>query len=53
MKRVLAVLSILLAFAAGLAVERGRGQTKPRMWGDVLLDLSTDELPRRARGALR
>ena len=49
MKRALAVVSILLAFAGGIAVERVRGQAKPRMWADILLDLSTDEIPKRAR----
>ena len=43
------VLTVLLAFAGGFAAGSVRGQTKPRMWADVLLDLSTDEIPRRAR----
>lgn len=43
------VLLILLAFGAGMALERARAQPRPRMWADVLLDLSTDEIPRRAR----
>ena len=43
--RVPIAVSLCLAFAAGLAV----GQAKPRMWADQVLDVSTDELPRRAR----
>ena len=43
------VFYVLLAFVAGLAVERVRGETTPRMWADVLLDLSTDEIPKRTR----
>ena len=43
------VLAILLGFAAGMAVERARGQTSPRMWAEVLLDVSTDEIPKRTR----
>lgn len=48
MKRVV-VICVFFAFAAGIAVERVRGQAEPRMWADVLLDLSTDEIPKRAR----
>jgi quercetin dioxygenase-like cupin family protein len=47
--RALVVLCVLLAFAGGLAVGRARGQAKPRMWADVLLDTTTDQLPPRAR----
>lgn len=49
MNRAVAVLSVLLAFAAGRAVERVGAQASPRMWADVLLDLSTDEIPKRTR----
>ena len=49
MKRVLVVVGVLAAFAAGIAVERVRSEAKPRMWADVLLDLSTEEIPKRAR----
>ncbi len=49
MMRALAVVTVLLAFAGGIAVERVRGQATPRMWADLLLDLSTDEIPKRAR----
>ncbi|MBI3454402.1 MAG: cupin domain-containing protein [Candidatus Rokubacteria bacterium] len=49
MRARLVVLSVLLAFAAGIAAERARSQAKPRMWADVVLDLSTDEIPRRTR----
>ncbi len=49
MKRAAVVLCIILAFAAGVIVERARAQSKPRMWADVLLDLSTEEIPKRAR----
>ncbi len=48
-RRLLVVLSLCLAFAAGLAVERARGQAKPRMWADRILDVATDEIPRRTR----
>ena len=47
--RVLIGLGVLLAFAGGLAAGRASGQAKPRMWADVLLDLSTDEIPRKTR----
>ncbi len=49
MRRAVVALSLILAFAAGMAVERGRGETAPRMWADVLLDLVTDEIPKRTR----
>jgi len=49
MKRVVVVLGVLSAFVAGVAVERVRSEAKPRMWADVLLDLSTEEIPKRAR----
>ncbi len=48
-KRGVATLSIVLAFAAGSTVGRVRAQVSPRMWADVLLDLSTDEIPKRTR----
>ncbi|MBI3029299.1 MAG: cupin domain-containing protein [Candidatus Rokubacteria bacterium] len=49
MKRVLVIVGVLAAFVAGIAVERVRSEAKPRMWADALLDLSTDEIPKRAR----
>ena len=49
MKRLVIVLGMLAAFAAGAAVERVHSEAKPRMWADVLLDLSTEEIPKRAR----
>jgi quercetin dioxygenase-like cupin family protein len=49
MRTRVAVLGILLAFAGGVAVGQARGQAKPRMWADVVLDVVTDEIPRRAR----
>ena len=49
MKRLLLVVGMLSAFVAGAAVERVRSEAKPRMWADVLLDLSTEEIPKRAR----
>jgi hypothetical protein len=48
-RRILIGLGVLLAFAGGLVVGRASGQAKPRMWADVLLDLSTDEVPRKTR----
>lgn len=49
MRRAVVVLYVLLTFVAGMAVEHARGQATPRMRADVLLDLSTDEIPKRAR----
>ena len=49
MKRVLVVVGMLSTFAVGVAVEHVRSEAKPRMWADVLLDLSTEEIPKRAR----
>ena len=49
MKRVLVVVGVLSAFVLGSAVERVRSEAKPRVWADVLLDLSTEEIPKRAR----
>ena len=50
MRARLAVVSVvILAFAAGVGVERGRAQAKPRMWADTILDVTTDQLPRRAQ----
>src|SRR5437667_12710686 len=44
MRRALPILlAVLLAFAAGLAV----GQTQPRMWADVVLEVTTDQIPPR------
>jgi quercetin dioxygenase-like cupin family protein len=52
MKRTLALL--LCAFVAGFAVDRAAGQARPpqatpRMWADVVLDVATEEIPRRTR----
>ena len=47
--RVVVGLAVVLAFAGGLVAGRASGQAKPRMWADVLLDLSTEEIPRRTR----
>jgi len=47
--RWIVVLLVLAAFVAGVAIERAGGQVKPRMWADVVLDLSTDEIPKRTR----
>ncbi|MBI4011745.1 MAG: cupin domain-containing protein [Candidatus Rokubacteria bacterium] len=41
------LLCVLLAFAAGLGAGRATGQGKPRMWADVALEITTDEIPRR------
>lgn len=49
MRRVAVILIVLSAFAAGAAFERARGEAKPRMWAEVLLDVSTAEIPSRAR----
>lgn len=37
----------LLVFAGGLAAGSAAGQAKPRMWADVLLQLTTSDIPRR------
>lgn len=47
MKRTLVV--VLCGFLAGVAAGQAGGQAKPRMWADRVLDVSTEELPRRAR----
>ena len=39
----LSALSVVAAFVAGVAA----GQAKPRMWADVVLELTTDQIPRR------
>ena len=48
-RRVAIASAVLIAFVVGVAVGRAGGQGKPRMWADVVLDLVTDELPRRTR----
>ena len=49
MKRAALIVAVLLAFAAGIAVERERPQAPPRMWADLLLDLRAEEIPKRTR----
>ena len=39
----------LVVFIVGIVVGQAAGQAKPRMWADRLLDVVTDELPRKAR----
>src|SRR3989337_640089 len=46
--RLLVVLSLVIAFASGVAVEHARSQTQPRMWTDVLLNVNAGGLPTRA-----
>ena len=36
----------VLGFAAGLWVGIGLAQPKPRMWADVLLQVTTGDIPR-------
>jgi quercetin dioxygenase-like cupin family protein len=48
-RRGLVALGLVLAFGGGLAAERGFGQASPRMRVEVLLDRTTDQLPRPAR----
>lgn len=43
----LVILSLLLAFASGVVVEHARSQAKPRMWAEVLLNVTTREIPAR------
>jgi quercetin dioxygenase-like cupin family protein len=38
-----------VAFVAGLVVGQAGAQGKPRMWADVVLDVATDEIPRKTR----
>src|SRR5262249_6354014 len=38
-----------VAFVAGLVAGQVGAQAKPRMWADVVLDVVTDEIPRRTR----
>jgi quercetin dioxygenase-like cupin family protein len=40
---------VLAAFVGGFLVGQAGGQAKPRMWADRVLDVVTDELPRKAR----
>ena len=40
---------VLVAFVTGALVGQAGGQAKPRMWADRMLDVVTDELPRKAR----
>jgi quercetin dioxygenase-like cupin family protein len=40
---------VLVVFVAGVLVGQASGQAKPRMWADRMLDVVTDELPRKAR----
>jgi quercetin dioxygenase-like cupin family protein len=40
---------LLVAFGLGVLTGQAAGQAKPRMWADRLLDVVTDELPRKAR----
>ncbi|HEX2501614.1 MAG TPA: cupin domain-containing protein [Methylomirabilota bacterium] len=40
---------VLAAFVVGVLVGQAGGQAKPRMWADPMLDVVTDELPRKAR----
>jgi quercetin dioxygenase-like cupin family protein len=42
-------LLVIVAFTSGLFVGQAHGQEKARMWADVLLDLVTDTIPKRAR----
>ncbi|HZS33026.1 MAG TPA: cupin domain-containing protein [Methylomirabilota bacterium] len=37
----------VVAFAVGVLVGRAGGQARPRMWADRVLDVVTDELPRK------
>lgn len=40
---------MLAAFFVGFLVGQAGGQVKPRMWADRVVDVVTDELPRKAR----
>jgi quercetin dioxygenase-like cupin family protein len=40
---------VLVAFVVGVLVGQAGGQAKPRMWADRVVDVVTDELPRKAR----
>lgn len=45
--RLVFLAALLSAFAAGLAAEHVRAQAKPRMWGETILEVTTDQIPRR------
>jgi quercetin dioxygenase-like cupin family protein len=47
--RTLTLAGLALAFAAGLVAGRAGAQAKPRMWADTVVDVVTEELPRKAR----
>jgi quercetin dioxygenase-like cupin family protein len=49
MRRSVAPALLVVAFVLGVLAGQAGGQAKPRMWADRLLDLVTDELPRKAR----
>lgn len=49
MRRSLSPGLLLVVFIVGILVGQAGGQAKPRMWADRLLDVVTDELPRKAR----
>jgi quercetin dioxygenase-like cupin family protein len=48
MRRSVTLGFVLVAFAIGMLVGQVGGQFRPRMWADRLLDVVTDELPRKA-----
>ena len=48
-QRAVLALCALLAFGSGMAAERARSQSKPRMWAEVLLNITTREIPQPAR----
>jgi quercetin dioxygenase-like cupin family protein len=44
-RHLVTALCALAAFGAGIAVERASGQDKPRMWADVLLNVTARDIP--------
>ncbi len=48
-RHVFVVLSILVAFAGGIVVGHARSQTKPGMSAEVMLDVTTSDIPRPTR----
>jgi quercetin dioxygenase-like cupin family protein len=47
--RIPLALAVLVAFAGGTAVGGAVAQLRPRMWTEVVLDLVSEEIPRRTR----
>jgi quercetin dioxygenase-like cupin family protein len=49
MRRLIIPGLVVGAFSLGVLIGQASGQAKPRMWADRLLDVVTEDLPRKAR----